>query len=193
MVRTRHPLIDTDIHPILKPDHVAEFLPEPWRRRYASGNLGPGRLGYWNPHDIHRSDAVADDGTRIEGDPKHLGKYFFDAYGIEYGVLNLEHLDIALSPEPDYAAAVMAARNDVLVHHWLPVDSRFRASLTVTTVDPELAAREIHRLGDHPGIVQVLLPSGARMPYGQRFYHPIYAAAVEHDLPVAIHPGSEGL
>jgi predicted TIM-barrel fold metal-dependent hydrolase len=36
------------------------------------------------------------------------------------------------------------------------------------------------------------MPSGARMPYGQRFYHPIYAAAVEHNLPVAIHPGSEG-
>jgi uncharacterized protein len=31
------------------------------------------------------------------------------------------------------------------------------------------------------------------MPYGQRFYHPIYAAAVEHGLPVAIHPGSEGV
>jgi predicted TIM-barrel fold metal-dependent hydrolase len=24
-------------------------------------------------------------------------------------------------------------------------------------------------------------------------YHPIYAAAVEHNLPVAIHPGSEGV
>jgi uncharacterized protein len=193
VVRTRTPLIDTDIHPILKPEHVAEFLGEPWRRRYMSGNQGPGRLGYWNPHDIHRADAVADDGTRIEADPKHLGKYFFDAYGIEYGILNLEHLDVALSPEPDYAAAVLAARNDAIVHYWLSVDARFRASLTVTTVDPDLAAREIHRLGDHPGIVQVLLPSGARMPYGQKFYHPIYAAAVEYDLPVAIHPGSEGL
>jgi predicted TIM-barrel fold metal-dependent hydrolase len=48
-------------------------------------------------------------------------------------------------------------------------------------------------LGDHPGIVQVLMPSGARIPYGQRFYNPIYQAAVEHNLPVAIHPGTEGV
>jgi len=39
----------------------------------------------------------------------------------------------------------------------------------------------------------VLMPSGAMMPYGHRFYHPIYAAAVEHGLPIAIHPGTEGV
>jgi predicted TIM-barrel fold metal-dependent hydrolase len=37
------------------------------------------------------------------------------------------------------------------------------------------------------------MPSGARIPYGQRFFHPIYAAAVEHGLPIAIHPGTEGV
>jgi predicted TIM-barrel fold metal-dependent hydrolase len=31
------------------------------------------------------------------------------------------------------------------------------------------------------------------MPYGQRYFHPIYQAAADHDLPVAIHPGSEGV
>jgi predicted TIM-barrel fold metal-dependent hydrolase len=41
-------------------------------------------------------------------------------------------------------------------------------------------------------MVQVLMCSGARMPYGQRFYHPIYEAAERNGLPVAIHPGSEG-
>lgn len=193
MASKAFPIIDVDIHPAICPEHVIEFLSEPWRRRYASGNQGPGRLGYWNPHGINRSDAVAEDGARIEASPELLARYFFDAYGVEYGVLNLEHLDIAVSPEPDYAAAVLAARNDVLVEKWLPVDARFRASLTVTPVDPDLAVREIHRLGDHPGIIQVLLPSAARMPYGQKYYHPIYAAAVEHNLPVAIHPGSEGL
>ena len=54
-------------------------------------------------------------------------------------------------------------------------------------------AREIRRVGDRPGVVQVLMPSGARIPYGQRIFHPIYAAAVEHGLPVAIHPGTEGV
>jgi len=53
--------------------------------------------------------------------------------------------------------------------------------------------REIHRLGDHPGVAQVMMPSAAPLPYGHRVYHPIYAAAAAHGLPVAIHPGSEGV
>ncbi len=185
-------IIDTDIHPLLDPQRVVAWLPEPWRRRYASGNTGPGAPGYWNPNGVRRSDAVLPDGSRIESRPETLARHFLDVYGIDYGILNLDHLAIGTSPEPDFAAAVVAAMNDVLVQEWLPVDPRFRTALSISPVDPELAAREIHRLGDHPGVVQVLMPSGARMPFGQRFYHPIYAAAAEHRLPVAIHPGSEG-
>lgn len=141
-----------------------------------------------------RSDTGLPDGSRIENSPENLARYFFDKYDIEYGVLNpAGALHIGLSPEPDYAAAVVSAQNDVVVHDWLPADRRFRASMIVAPNDPELAAQEIHRLGDQRGIVQVLMPSGARIPYGQRFFHPIYAAAVAHGLPVAIHPGSEGV
>ena len=99
---------------------------------------------------------------------------------------------MGVSPEPDWAAAKMSAMNDSFVNEWLPVDERFRYSLMISPSDPALAAREIHRLGEHPGVVQVLMCSGARTPYGQRFYHPIYEAAVQYDLPVAIHPGTEG-
>jgi uncharacterized protein len=141
-----------------------------------------------------RPDAVTDEGERIEANPRALARYFFDHYKIEYGILNSEAGPrMGLSPEPDFAAAVIAAENDIIVNDWLPADPRFRASLLVSPADPELAAREIHRLGDHPGIVQVLMPSGARMPYGQRYFHPIYAAAVAHNLPIAWHPGTEGV
>jgi predicted TIM-barrel fold metal-dependent hydrolase len=186
-------LIDTDIHAVLSSRRVQELLPEPWRTRWASGSRGPGHLGYWNPNGVMRSDTVLPDGSRIESTPENLGRHFFDVYGLEYGILNSGNLHMGLSPDPDYAAAVMTAQNDVLAQDWLPADSRIRASICVSPADPELAAREIHRLGDHPGFVQVLMASGARIPYGQRFFHPIYAAAVEHGLPVAIHPGSEGV
>ena len=52
---------------------------------------------------------------------------------------------------------------------------------------------EIHRLGDHPQFVQVQLPSASRIPWGQRIFHPIYEAASEYGLAIAIHPGSEGV
>jgi predicted TIM-barrel fold metal-dependent hydrolase len=140
-----------------------------------------------------RSDTGLPDGSHIENRPDNLSRHFFDAYGLEYGILNPAGLlQMGLSPDPDYAAAVLSAMNDVVAEAWLPADPRFRASLCVSPADPSLAAREIHRLADHPGFVQVLMPSGARMPYGQRCFHPIYEAAAAHGLPVAIHPGSEG-
>ncbi len=187
-------IIDVDIHPAADPARVAARLPEPWRRRYLSGNRGPGYLNYWNPNGVLRADAVTEAGERIEGSAVDLARHFFDAYHIEYGLLNPENiLAIGLSPEPDYAAAQASAINDVFVEEWLPLDGRFRYSLAVAPNDPELAAREIRRLGNRPGVVQVLMPSGARIPYGQRTFHPIYAAAVEQGLPVAIHPGTEGV
>lgn len=186
--------VDTDIHPGPDPKRIMDFLPQPWRTRYASGNRGPGHLGYWNPNGYMRSDTVLPDGTKIEENPAALAKHFFDDYGIDYGILNPEYsLAVLLSPEAEFAASVASAINDVFVQDWLPVDPRFRASIMVAMADPQLAAREIHRLGDHPGIAQILMPSASPMPLGNRYFHPIYAAAVEHDLPVAIHPGLEGV
>ncbi len=191
---TNIPIIDTDIHPVAAKEDVLEHLAEPWRTRFAGGNRGSGNLGYWNPNGVMRPDAVLDDGSRIEGSAETLGRHFLDEYDIEYGILNpAGTLHIGLSPELDYAAALVAAYNTVFVEEWLPKDERFRTSIVVAPGDPQQAAREIHRLGDRPGVVQVLMPSGAEKPYGHRFFHPIYEAAVEHDLPVAIHPGSEGV
>jgi len=32
-----YPIVDTGIHPVLSAKRIAEFLPEPWRTRYADG------------------------------------------------------------------------------------------------------------------------------------------------------------
>lgn len=187
-------IIDTDTHPQAGNQRLLNYLPEPWRTRLAGGNRGPGHLGYWNPNGVNRRDAVLPDGTRIESSPEAMARHLLDEYQLEYAILNPgAALHAGLSPEPDYAAALASAGNDVFINEWLPIDPRYRLSLVVSPADPHLAAEEIHRHGDHPGVVQVLMPSGARMPYGQRFFHPIYEAAVAHDLPVAIHPGSEGV
>ena len=140
-----------------------------------------------------RPDTLLEDGSRIHASPATLSKYHLDEYGITYGILNAGGLQLGLSPEPDFAATMVSAINDVFVNEWLPSDERLRYSLIVSPGDPNLAAKEIHRLGDRPGVVQVIMCNGARMPYGERYCRPIYQAAAEHDLPVAIHPGSEGL
>jgi predicted TIM-barrel fold metal-dependent hydrolase len=187
-------VVDTDIHPGVLNERMLDFLREPWRTRYASGNRTAGTQGYWNPGGVNRADAILEDGTRIETDPLAMGRHLLDEYAIDYGILNPGNsLHFGLSPEADYAAALISAVNDIMVQDWLPADPRYRTSIVVYPNDAELAVREIHRLGGHPGVVQVLLPSAARIPYGQRVFHPIYAAASEYDLPVAIHPGTEGV
>lgn len=193
-MRSSLPLIDADIHPTMDPKRVADFLPEPWKSRFASGNRGPGTLGYWNAAGFLQADAVTDDGDLIATRPDMLSRLFFDHYELAFGILNMESaIHIGVGPEIDFGAALLSAMNDVLVHDWLPADHRFRGSINVGPSDPILAAKEIRRLGDNPGMVQVMMGSGARIPYGQRVYHPIYEAAVEYDLPVAIHPGNEGV
>ena len=51
-MKTAYAIIDTDIHALLDSHRVLDYLPEPWRTRYAGGSRGPGHLGYWNPNGV---------------------------------------------------------------------------------------------------------------------------------------------
>lgn len=55
----------------------------------------------------------------------------------------------------EYGAALARAINDWQIEEWLEPEPRLRASIVVAYEDGELAAREIDRLGEHPGFVQV--------------------------------------
>jgi predicted TIM-barrel fold metal-dependent hydrolase len=79
-----------------------------------------------------------------------------------------------------------------MINEWLPKDPRFRLAMIVPTQDPVAAAREIDRVGGHPGIVEVIISSSQPVPMGQRCFHPLYAAAERQGLPIALHPGREG-
>jgi predicted TIM-barrel fold metal-dependent hydrolase len=89
-------------------------------------------------------------------------------------------------------AALASAINDWQIAEWLEPEPRLRASINVAYEDSELAAREIHRLGDDPRFVQVLMLIRTAEPMGRRKYWGMYEAAVEHDLPVGVHYGGWG-
>lgn len=86
--------------------------------------------------------------------------------------------------------ALASAYNDWLLDHWLKKDSRILTSIHVAPQDPQAAAREIDRVGHHPGVVQVMLPL-THWAYGKPFYHPIFEAAQRNHLVVAFHSSTD--
>ena len=181
-------VVDTDVHQAI-PD-LTPYLPRVWRERWASTGLGTG-TGYSNPRGVLRRDTVPPGGGPPASDPAFLVTDHLDRHGIDHAVLTGPFV-LPVGTDPDYLDAVATAVNDATVDGWLGVSDRFRGSVLVNADDPAAAVREIHRLGDRPDVVQVLMASTTRQPCGQRAYHPLYEAAVEHGLPVALHPGAEG-
>ncbi|HEY3082479.1 MAG TPA: amidohydrolase family protein [Chloroflexota bacterium] len=196
-------LIDCDVHHgFKKPDDLFPYLPRVYRERVIDqGMLLPGS-GYFNvPKRAARTDLT--DGCDAKSDD-----YNGRSRGDDYQTLKEVHLDLwnvdrvlltgsnvysaSIIPDPDYAAALCRAFNDWTLEHWAARDERFIVAISVAANEPQKAAEEIRRLGGHKQVVAVMLPTGARMPYGNRFYHPIWRACEETGLVVGIHPGSEG-
>ena len=75
-----------------------------------------------------------------------------------------EPMEASTLANPYYASALVSAYNDYQIDHWLPKDSRFMGSIVIAPQDPNLAAKEIRRLGDHPRMAQVLASQGSQSP-----------------------------
>lgn len=188
-------IIDCDLHhDVSKPKDLYSYLPRHYVEHIEDfGTMMPG-VGYTNlPHKGRRAElwegTDKDPATNIElAREKHL-----DLYGIDIAVLTGSTVyGAAVHPNSDYAAAMCRAFNDWTLDTWIEADPRFRASVAIAPTDPKQAAEEIHRLGDNPKVFEVIMPAGARMPFGNRFYHPIYEAAQAHALPMCVHFGAEG-
>jgi len=194
-------LIDCDVHNNwASADVLLEYLPPSFREYLQRGEL-PGPRGsfphahrpWLHPEGFMRYDAVPANGEHPGSDYSLMREQLLDRYGMDYAVLNGEEaIEASTLANPYYAQALASAYNDWMVAEWLPRDRRFRGSLVVAPQDPKLAAAEIRRLGGHPGIVQVLVSSGSQRPYGDPFYHPIWEACAEMNLPFAAHLGGQG-
>ena len=93
---------------------------------------------------------------------------------------------------PYRALELARAHNEWMRERWLG-DPRVRGSILCPAQDPLAAAAEIRRMAADERFVHVLLVGGAERPYGEPRYLPIFEAAEECGLPVAIHSGGEGL
>jgi hypothetical protein len=189
MIRAGLTVIDADLHAVVPSvETLFPWLDEHWREYISqSGFKGPNDTAY------PRAPTSARPGTAPTGgvagsDLALLREQALDAWGAAYGILNCAYA-IESIHNPDADRVLARAVNDWLIAEWLEKEPRLRGSLVVPSKQPDEAAREIDRLGGHPGFVGVFLPVRSALPYGKRLYHPIYEAAVRHDLVVGLHFG----
>ncbi len=182
-------LIDTDVHQSLP--ELESYLPRVWRDRWLAVGLGAG-TGYANPRGVLRRDTVSPRGGGPASDPLFVLEDHLDRHQIDFAVLTGPFV-LPLGTDPDYLDAIARAVNEATAENWLSLTPRFRGSILINSDDPASAVAEIERWGDRSDFVQVLMASTTRQPCGQRRYHPIYEAAAACGLPVALHPGAEGV
>jgi predicted TIM-barrel fold metal-dependent hydrolase len=117
---------------------------------------------------------------------------YLESRGVDLAILTGSVLSLGVQPSADLATALARGVNDWTLETWVRPFSCFKGSILVAQQDPRRAADEIDRLGDDPGMVQVLLCSAGEAPLGRPAYHPIFEACVRHGLPLALHVGAEG-
>ncbi|MGH3042241.1 MAG: amidohydrolase family protein [Gaiellaceae bacterium] len=190
-------MIDCDVHQNFA--SIAELFPylsEVHRQHVKRGGYTGAQFPEYpwsHPEGFLRRDAAPPSGGPAGSDYETLRRQLLDAYEIDYAILTGEDiLTASAMSNPQLAAGLCSAYNDWLIERWLARDSRLKGSIAVATQDPARAAQEIRRVGGHPDVVQVLLPSGARAGYGSPFYLPIFEAAAELELVIGIHAGADG-
>ncbi|MGI9346899.1 MAG: amidohydrolase family protein [Gammaproteobacteria bacterium] len=191
-------IVDCDIHNYWSSAEVLRpYLHGWWLDYFDRGeNTGPrgsfpkGHRAWLHPENFKRAD------INPENEDEHytmMRDRHLDLHGIDIAILTGdEPLEVSTLGNPHYAQALASAYNDWLIDQWLPRDERFFGSIIIAPQDPQIAAKEIRRLGKHPRIIQVLASHGSVMPYGDPYYHPIYEACVDVGLPFAVHLGGNG-
>ncbi|HLG51036.1 MAG TPA: amidohydrolase family protein [Chloroflexota bacterium] len=188
---TRRALIDCDVHVnVPRVEVLFPYLPIYWREHITQTLFkGPVESSYpKNAPITARPGSIPPDSGVAGSSLDLLRTQVLDAANVEYAIVNCSYAIDSLH-NPDAAVALASAVNDWLIREWLEKEPRLRASLVVPSQIPALAAREIDRVGDHPGFVQVYLPVRSQHPYGSRLFHPLWEAIARHGLVAGIHFG----
>ena len=183
-------VVDTDVH--CAPRALGDLLPYLdgyWRSYITDGGvaLSPSQGGAYPPAaPTSATPAARAAGTAPANSVEQLRAAFLDPGGPQLALLNCT-TSFHCNRNPYYETALCRAVNDWLLAEWLERDDRLRASMVVPTMDDAAAAAEIERIGDHPRIVQVLLPVRADARWGNVRHRPVLRAAAERGLVVGLH------
>lgn len=190
-------MIDCDVHPQIGDSEELLAYVEPGQREwFRSQGPGLGLPGYAWSHPVswYRTDLERDGSRPPAASADVVAREALDPFEVEIAILNADDaVTVSLMPSAYRAAALARAHNDWLRERWLDAEPRFRGGIVCAAQDPHAAAAEIRRVAEDERFVHVLLVGGSERPYGEPRYLPIFEAAVECGLPVAIHSGGEGM
>lgn len=182
-------IIDCDVHVYPSADEIIAYLDQPWKHRF---NIRKNAY-YKNPNDLADKQSLS--ANAVGSDPDLLRKQLIDRLGI-YRALLITQGHVTANHDPDYSNAVARAYNTWLSETWLGQynsDGVFKGSIVINHHDPVASAVEIEHWSGHPHFIQVQMDTGARAPFGQRQYQPIFEAAERNGLPIVLHPGGESM
>jgi predicted TIM-barrel fold metal-dependent hydrolase len=195
---TRLRAIDVDLHHQISDwGAVAPYVPRGLRWRISRKGGPPlARHGFKKVGvgfgDVPMPPANGGSQPHPAADPVWVKEQYLDKRGVDLAILTTQLLSLSVQPYVDLAAAIARGVNDWTLETWVRPFGCFKGSILVAPQDPEQAVAEIERHGEDPGMVQVLMGSAGEAPLGRRAFHPIYAACVRYDLPLALHIGGEG-
>jgi predicted TIM-barrel fold metal-dependent hydrolase len=183
---TRTPVIDASVHVFFGSNSdLRTVMREPFKSRgfpdyemdwygapggeYAQGTTGPER-------------------QYPGSDPDVVAQQLFSDRGVDVAILH--PMTRGIMPDRHLGSAIAAAHNEMLVARWLDsatYGERFRGTIRVNPDDISGALREIDKYRHHPRVVQIGVPLQSRELYGKPQYWPLWEAAVDANLPVAVH------
>lgn len=184
---TRAPLIDASVHIFVKSnkDLRRNFLREPFRSR---GFPDYEMDWYGAPGGEYAKGTEGPDGQYPGSDPDVVAKHLFDDRGVDVAILH--PMTRGIMPDRHLGTAIAAAHNEMMVTRWLEHSlhgDRFRGTIRVNPDDITGALREIEKYRDHPRVVQLGVPLQSRELYGKPQFWPLWEAAADAGLPVAVH------
>jgi uncharacterized protein len=190
--RRRIQVVDCDVHPYpATPQQYLQFLPSRWHHLERHTTPIPFRIDL--VHGGTRTDTWSPDGGPPCSDPRHVDRQLLDGHGVDYAVL-VYHTHGCL-PDPAADAAQHRALNEWLVRIWLEDGNphgRYRGSIRVPLHDPKAAVAEIEHWAGHPHVVQVLALHAYQPGFGHPMYEPVWRAASDAGMPIAVHATTYG-
>jgi predicted TIM-barrel fold metal-dependent hydrolase len=185
-------VVDADVHIHEDPAALAEYADPPWDvglREIAKVEERYLDLPGMTPRAEFRVPFPGGSNRRQIVTSAEELRSSLDELSVNKAVLFPDHLlYLAMVRDPDFAVTLARSYNRWLLERWLEEDSSLRGALVVPPQDPEAGAEDIRRYAGRREFVCVYLPaSGVRPLYGHRQYNPVYEAARDAGLPLALH------